>query len=202
MKSIKCVQCGLVYWATDPNCKRCGLPTAEAALSALDSNRMAGQYAEPQPLPPTNFVDDAEKLRLLKRLRRGSIYFYFIGGLQILLWFVIGQLMIVDGVLNITLSFIAHKFRSRVASLLLLGLTLLAIMSLIAMAASGTRAIVPMSPIGIILRLLVCGRMVQATFRLKAFADDEQAKVLPPPPPNFYPDPAQQWAPAGSLGSN
>ena len=139
MKSTKCPQCGLVYWSTDPNCKRCGLPTADESSPGL---RRAAVSDQPQyfaqPAPVVNYAEDAATAKLLKNLKADSIFFYVIGGLQIILWFVIGQLMIVDGVLNITLSFLVYKFKSRVAALFLLGLTLLAILGAVAAIATGS----------------------------------------------------------------
>lgn len=192
MKSIKCPQCGLVYWATNASCKRCGMANPDATIA--EPNYLPTQYMTDPPLPPVNFAAQAEKDRLLKRLKRGSIYFYVIGGLQILLWLAIGQFLIVEAAFNIIVAFLAYKFRSRFAALCLLGLTLLAVLSGIVLFAEGTRPAF-FSPIGIIIRLLVAGRMVQATFRLTSYVD-EDARVLPPPPPNFHPEPTPQWAQA------
>ena len=144
-------------------------------------------------MPPQTFTDDAEMTKMLKKLKRGSIYFYVIGGLQILLWLAVGQLLIVDGVLNIALSFCAYKFRSRVAALLLLGLTLLAVLSGIVAFEAGTQTAAVL-PIGMIIRFLVSGRMVQATFKLNGYIEEGPPKVLPPPPPNFHPEATSQWA--------
>jgi hypothetical protein len=144
-------------------------------------------------MPAFNYGDDAATAKLLKDVKGGSIYFYVIGGLQILLWFVLGQLMIVDGVLNITLSFLVHKFRSRVAAICLLGITLLAIMSTIVAFAAGEHSAM-VSPIGIIIRLWASIRLVKATFSLQGYVPQSPAQVLPPPPPNFYPETAQQYA--------
>lgn len=192
MKGIKCSQCGLVYWSTDSNCKRCGLPTANEPSPAYDE-----QQYDPQPeyvAQPTyvvNYGEDAATANLLKKLKGDSIFFYVIGGLQIGLWFFLGQLMIVDGVLNITLSFLVYKFKSRVAALFLLGLTLLAILGVIAEIAAGSRAGL-IFPIGLIIRLLASIRMVNASFKLQGYAHESPAQVLPPPPPNFYPETAAQ----------
>jgi len=126
----------------------------------------------------------------LKNLKADSIFFYVIGGLQIILWFVIGQLMIVDGVLNITLSFLVYKFKSRVAALFLLGLTLLAILGALAAIATGSRAGL-IFPVGLIFRLVASIRMVNAAFKLQGYAQESPAQVMPPPPPSFYPETAQ-----------
>jgi len=190
MKSTKCPQCGLVYWSTDPNCKRCGLPTADESSPAYDEQPYQEQpqyFAQPSP----DYVEDAATAKLLKNLKADSILFYVIGGIQIILWFVIGQLMIVDGVLNITLSFLVYKFKSRVAALFLLGLTLLAILATVAAVATGQRGGL-IFPIGMIIRLLASIRMVKASFKLQGHAQESAAQVMPPPPPNFYPEPAAQ----------
>ena len=191
MKGIKCSQCGLVYWSTDANCRRCGLSTAVDAVPSDDDPQYESesQHSAP-PAPIVNYGDEAEKATLLKTLRSASIYFYVIGGLQILLWFVLGQMMIVDGVINITLSFVMYKFRSRVAALLLLGLTLLAVLATIVAFASGERGAL-ISPIGVIVRIAVSIRMINAAFKLQGYARESTAQVLPPPPPNFYPEAAQ-----------
>jgi len=194
MKSTKCPQCGLVYWSTDPNCKRCGLPTADESAPAYEEQPYQYQ-AQPQHFAPTapafDYGDDAATAKLLKNLKADSIFFYVIGGLQILLWFVLGQLMIVDGVLNITLSFLVYKFKSRVAALFLLGLTLLAILGTIAAIAAGGRGGL-IFPIGMIIRLMASIRMVNAAFKLQGYAQETPMQVMPPPPPNFYPEAAAQ----------
>ena len=192
MKGIKCSQCGLVYWSTEPNCKRCGLPTADESSPAYEEQ----QYqSEPEhvapPTPVVNYDEDVATASLLKKLKGDSIFFYVIGGLQIGLWFFLGQLMIVDGVLNITLSFLVYKFKSRVAALFLLALTLLAGLGTIIAIAAGERGGL-IFPIGMIIRLLASIRMVKASFKLQGYAQESPAQVLPPPPPNFYPEPAAQ----------
>jgi hypothetical protein len=193
MKSTKCPQCGLVYWSTDPNCKRCGLPTADQSSPGYDEQQYQPQpqpQYSAQPAPVVNYADDAATAKLLKNLKSDSIFFYVIGGLQIILWLVIGQLIIVDGVLNITLSFLVYKFKSRVAALFLLGLTLLAILGAVAAIAAGSRAGL-IFPIGLIIRLWAGIRMVNAAFKLQGYAQESPAQVIPPPPPNFYPETAQ-----------
>lgn len=191
MKSTKCPQCGLVYWSTDPNCKRCGLLTADESSPSYDDQQYQyqPQYSA-QPAPVVNYADDAETAKLLKNLKADSIFFYVIGGLQIILWFVLGQLMIVDGVLNITLSFLVYKFKSRVAALFLLSLTLLAILGMVAAIGAGSTAGL-IFPIGMIIRLMASIRMVNAAFKLQGYAQESPAQVMPPPPPNFYPETAQ-----------
>jgi len=197
MKGIKCPQCGLVYWNTDPNCKRCGSATAnESSATANESFDSEPQHYQQDSFAPAapvvNYGDDAATAELLKKLKNDSALFYVIGALQIVLWFVIGQLMIVDGVLNITLSFLVYKFKSRVAALFLLGLTLLAMLGTIAAIAAGTYPGLIL-PIGMIIRLLASIRMVRAAFTLRGYAqkNGEQMMPLPPPPPNFYPEAPQ-----------
>jgi hypothetical protein len=191
MKGIKCPQCGLVYWSSDSNCKRCGLPTADESSPAFDEQPYQQQQYYAQPAPVFNYANDAATAKLLKNLKSDSIFFYVIGGLQIILWFVLGQFMIVDGVLNITLSFLVYKFKSRVAALFLLGLTLLAVMGAVAAIAAGSRAGL-VFPIGLIIRLWSSIRMVNAAFKLQGYAPESPAQVMPPPPPNFYPEVAAQ----------
>jgi len=190
MKGIKCPQCGLVYWSSDRQCRRCGLATADESSPALDEQPYQQDYCA-QPASGANYAEDAATAKLLKNLKGDSIFFYIIGGLQIILWFFLGQFMIVDGVLNITLSFLVYKFKSRVAALFLLGLTLLAVMGAIAAIAAGSRAGL-VFPIGLIIRLWSSIRMVNAAFKLQGHAQESPAQVLPPPPPNFYPEAAAQ----------
>src|SRR5256885_6113675 len=121
MNSVKCVNCGLNYWSTAPNCKRCGTPTSE--------NENAQRFNQPPPRmgSPAMSADGSlspdesvKKEKLLKDIKSGAGFFYFIGGLQIVLWFVIGQLLIVDGIVNIVLAALVQKFKSRVAAVLLM----------------------------------------------------------------------------------
>jgi hypothetical protein len=191
MKGIKCSQCGLVYWSADSNCKRCGLPTANEPSPVYDEQPDHYQPEYSAPTSAVDYVEDAATANLLKKLKGDSIFFYVIGGLQIGLWFFLGQLMIVDGVLNITLSFLVYKFKSRVAALFLLALTLLAGLGTIIAIASGERGGL-IFPVGMIIRLLASIRMVKASFKLQGYAQESPAQVLPPPPPNFYPEPAAQ----------
>jgi hypothetical protein len=197
MKGIKCSQCGLVYWSTEANCKRCGLASAgdSAPSYAEPQSEYQPQYSTPPPpTPVVNYGDEAAIAKHLKNLKSGSIYFYVIGGLQVLLWFVLGHLMIVDGILNITLSFLAYKFRSRVATLCLLGITILAVLATAASIATGESG-AAVFPIGVIIRIWASVSMVNAAFKLKGYAPQLQPQVLPPPPPNFYPEAAPQYGP-------
>jgi len=196
MKSTKCPQCGLVYWMTEPKCKRCGMTTMEP--SAADpypaQPQYQPQYAQ-QPMQVMNFAEDAAKAKLLKHLKADSIFFYFVGGMQVGLWFFMGHLLIVDGFLNIGLSFLVHKFKSRVAAIFLLGLTLLGLLfGLLAIALLGARAGVIL-PIALIVRVLSAARMVYTTFKLKGYVEEGPMKWLPPPPPDFQSEDAPQWTP-------
>jgi hypothetical protein len=141
------------------------LATADESAPVLNEQPYQQDYYA-QPAPVVNYADDAATAKLLKNLKGDSIFFYIIGGLQILLWFVLGQYMIVDGVLNITLSFLVYQFKSRVAALFLLGMTLLAVMGAIAAIAAGSRAGL-VFPIGLIIRLWSSIRMVNAAFKLQ-----------------------------------
>jgi hypothetical protein len=196
MKSTKCPQCGLVYWSTDPNCKRCGLATTDESAPGFEAPQQEHQYQpaySAQPAPVVDYAQDAVNAKLLKNLKADSIFFYVIGGIQIVVWFVLGHLMIVDGVLNITLSFLVYKFKSRVAALFLLGLTLLAILGAVVAMAAGSRT-GWLFPIGLIIRLHASIRMVNAAFKLQGYVKESAPLALPPPPPNFYPETAPQYA--------
>ena len=124
MTSVKCPQCGLVYWSTAENCRRCGV-TADDPTAQPDS------YAQPASIStkPHCQISDADANRLLSTLKKCSRLFYFIGGMQVLAWFFIGQLLIVDAVLNIGLSYLTFRFKSRVAAILLALLTLLSVVA-------------------------------------------------------------------------
>src|SRR2546429_8895144 len=154
MKSTKCPQCGLVYWSTAPNCKRCGLPTAEyegerpvAETQYQSSSETPSETHDYAPQPHGTSGDDVRDEQLLRNLKRDARLFYFIGGLQALAWFVIGNLLIVDAVFNIGLAFVAHKFKSRVAAIFLLLLTLLSVMVGILLFAMGALAFNPFIPL-------------------------------------------------------
>lgn len=190
MKSTKCPQCGLVYWATDPNCKRCGLATAD---SSVEPPVHEAQFQTQDPSqPPANGPANPAIAQMIRNIKTDAIFFYVIGGLQILVWFALGQLLIVDGILNIGLSFLIYKFRSRVAAIFLLGLTLLSMASAFIMMAEGAKVGV-IFPIVLLLRFAASLRMVQSTFKLSGYVEESPARPLPPPPPNFHPEPAPQW---------
>lgn len=196
MTSIKCPQCGLVYWTTNANCKRCGLATAGGpAEPEMDQIQSYAPTPAAKPIRSEFFDDD----QLLRNLKKDSQLFYFIGGLQVLLWFVVGNLLIFDGICNIGLSFVAHKFRSRIAAVLLLLLTIASVaMGMLAMAMTGARLnlFVPLILLG---RLAASIRMVYSTFRLNAQVAEDVTLMMPPLPPVFHKEDMPQWAqPAGS----
>lgn len=201
MKSTKCPQCGLVYWSTAANCKRCGLPNAyfEGETPAAESQPETAYHAQEQnnyyaPQPARTIGADLQEELWLKNLKSDSRLFYFIGGLQTLAWFLIGNLLIVDAVLNIGLAFVAAKFKSRVAAICLFLLTVLSVMAAILAFAVGEEGFGfnPLSLIVLVGRLLCSGRMIYSTFMLKKHA--VKHFVSPPPPPTFQPDGAPQWA--------
>jgi hypothetical protein len=142
---------------------------------------------------------DAEKEHLLTTLKKDSWLFYVIGGLQMVLWLVIGNLLIIDGFLNIGLSFLAHKFRSRVAAVLLLCVTVLSVIAAIFMMMMTGAAPSLLMPVAMIFRLVASIRMVYTTFKLRGYVEQEVVRVLPPPPPEFYQEGAPQWgSPVGT----
>jgi hypothetical protein len=200
MKSTKCPQCGLVYWNTAASCKRCGLPNAdfEGERPATESQPEPAYQAQPQnnyyaPPPPRTSGADPLVWLWVKNLKSDAVLFYFIGGLQTLLWFFIGNLLIVDGALNIGLAFLAYKFRSRVAAICLCILTVLSVgAAILSFAFEGGFGLNPLSVIILIGRLLCSGRMIYSTFMLQKHAVEHF--VSPPPPPTFQPDGSPQWA--------
>ena len=99
MKSTKCPQCGLVYWTTAPNCKRCGLPTADyegerpvAEMQDQPSGDAPGETHCYAPQSTATIGDEVREEQLLRNLKRDARLFYFIGGLQALAWFVMIKL--------------------------------------------------------------------------------------------------------------
>jgi hypothetical protein len=197
MNSVKCPQCGLVYWSTAENCRRCGLLTGDIPTVQPES------YVQQAPTPTSgrhSQISDADAERLLRNLKKDSRLFYFIGGLQILAWFFIGQLLIVDAFFNIGLSYVTNRFRSRIAASLLLLLTLLSVMiGLLGMAMGGIsfNLFIPL----ILLWRLGCSiRMVYTTFKLNAYEEVDVTRMMPPLPPVFHEEEdASQWGqPAGS----
>ena len=200
MKSTKCPQCGLVYWSTAPNCKRCGLATAgftgegssqTESVPSISGAPPVGNYRPPVPAQTTDNSSDVYRKGTLKR---DAILFYVVGALQCLLWLFMGNLMIVDGVLNISLAFIASQFKSRVAAVCLLGLTLLSVIMAIYMMATEEIKGNAIMAVVLMLRLYCSARMVQTTFWLKK--NEVENFVLPPPPPVFHPENPAQWSDA------
>jgi hypothetical protein len=189
MKSTKCSQCGLVYWSTDPHCKRCGLPTPEPNVYDAPA---AAQYFEPQPSPMA-YTNDFEHEELLKHLRKDSSLFYFIGGLQVLAWFFIGNLLIVDAVFNIGLALVALKFKSRIAAILLLCLTILSALMVVLAIVTGVLRLNIFVPLVMLGRLAASIRIIITTFKLQAYKRKESAGPMPPLPPVFDQEEPQPW---------
>lgn len=197
MTSIKCPQCGLVYWSTNENCRRCGLATAGGSADdqQLDQPQSYATVAAPQPVA----APDIDEEQLLRNLKRDSKLFYFIGGLQIFLWLIVGNLLIVDGLCNIGLSYVAYKFKSRIAAILLMLLTFLSVLVALLSFATGALHVNLFTPLVIIWRLVVSIRMVYFTFKLNAHVEVDVTRMMPPLPPIFQKEEEMQWAqPAGS----
>ena len=196
MTSVKCPQCGLVNWTTTENCKRCGLPVADGfADHEIDQQQSYAPEVAAQPVGDPFFDED----ELLHKLKRDSRLFYVIGGLQILLWFFIGNFLIVDGVLNIGLSFLARKFRSRIAASLLALLTVFSVLAALVALATGALRFNLLTPVVLIGRIVASVRMVYCTFKLNANANVDVVQMMPPLPPAFHPDEQTQWTqPTGS----
>jgi hypothetical protein len=196
MNSVKCPQCGLVYWSTAENCKRCGQLTANTSTGQPDF------YAQQAPAANSarqSHVSDADSERLLNTLKKDAHLFYFIGGVQVVAWFFIGQLLIVDAFLNIGLSYLTFRFKSRVAAILLMLLTLLSVavgVLTIALTGVSMNLFLPL----ILLWRLVCSiRMVYTTFKLNSVEEVDVTRMMPPLPPVFQRDDASQWdQPVGS----
>ncbi len=193
MTSVKCPQCGLVYWSTAENCRRCGV-TADDPTAQPDS------YAQPAPTPtkPRIQISEADADRLLSTLKKCSRLFYFIGGMQILAWFFIGQLLIVDAIMNIGLSYLTFRFKSRVAAILLALLTLLSVVAnlLVFLIAGRGNFFIPLV---LLWRLGCSARMVYATFKLNTYEAVDVTRMMPPLPPLFHKEYDSQWVqPVGS----
>ena len=191
MDSIKCPQCGLIFWSTSENCRRCGLLTEAFPTFQPDS------LVEPAPYATTSRhsqISDADAERLLANLKKDSRLFYGIGGLQILLWFFLGQLMIVDGFFNIGLSYLTFRFKSRVAAILLALLTLLSVgVGLFTILVMGRFNLFSLI---LIWRLACSIRMVYTTFKLQAYQEIDVKTMMPPLPPLFPKKEAEQWSPS------
>jgi hypothetical protein len=181
MTSIRCPQCGLVYWNTNPNCRRCGLATAVPVVG--------------HPINSGSF----EEGQLIHNLERDCKLFYVIGGLQIGLWLFVGNLLILDGICNIGLSFVTQRFKSRVAAILLMLLTCLSVLAGMVAFATGALHFNPIAPLLLIGRLVVSIRLVVTTFKLNQLAPVDVTRMMPPLPPVFHQDDEPQWAqPVGS----
>src|SRR5258706_12714330 len=192
MTSVKCPQCGLVNWSTAESCKRCGLAVADGLAN---DQQMEQAQSDASPAAVNHFPGySVEEEQLVRRLRRDSYLFYFIGGLQTLALLVVGHLLIVDAVFNVGLSFLANKFRSRVAAIALLLLTLLSVMVVLIRFATGSVRFNPFVPLVLVGRLAVSIRIVYTTFKLNAYADANVPQLMPPLPPAFHNEEGSQWA--------
>lgn len=197
MTSVKCPQCGLVNWSTAANCKRCGLAVANGPADEPQFDQSQSYAA---PADNRSFVNDSfEEENWIRNLKRDSRLFYVIGGLQILLWLFVGNLLIIDGVLNIGLSYVTNKFRSRITAILLVLLTLLSVLSALVALATGALRFNLLTPLVLIGRIVASARMVYCTFKLNAHVRVDMAQMMPPLPPVFHNEEGGQWAqPAGS----
>lgn len=177
MDSIKCPQCGLIFWNAAESCRRCGLLTEDFATYQPDTS----EYQAPNPtIGRHSPISDADAERMLSNLKKDSRFFYGIGGLQIVLWFFIGQLLIVDGVFNIGLSYLTFRFKSRGAAILLALMTLLSAgVGLLTILLMGASFNFFMS------LLLLCRagcsiRMIYSTFKLHAYEEIDVTTMMPP----------------------
>jgi hypothetical protein len=204
MESIRCPKCGLTYWRTASSCKRCGAPASPAPVAQSYAAPAPG-FTSHAPAFAANFSngnDETKRAGLLKNIKRDTRFFYVIGGLQIVAWFVIGNLLIVDGLLNICATFLVHKFKSRTAAGFLLLLTLLSIVVGIKIMTTGAHRPGAFMPLGMLARLLTSIRMLYSTCKLREFPEMELAPALPPPPPVFYQETAApQWASPNAGGA-
>jgi hypothetical protein len=195
MTSVKCPQCGLVNWSTSESCKRCGLPVA-GVLADDHQFDQSQTYSSPHQTRSFESYNPDEE-QWVNRLKSDSRLFYFIGGLQILVWLFLGQWLILDGVLNIGLSYVTNRFRSRVAAILLVLLTLLSALSVLVAVAAGELRFNLLTPLVLIGRIIASSRMVYCTFKLNAHVKVDVAHVMPPLPPVFHNEDAPQWAQPG-----
>lgn len=191
MTSVKCPQCGLVYWSTSENCRRCGLLTDDMSTFQPES------HFQEAPAPNNGRqgqISDADAEQMLGKLKKCSRLFYFIGGLQILAWFLLGNLLIVDGACNIGLSYLTQRFKSRITAIILLLLTLLSVMvGLLAMAVGGMKFNL-FIPLVLLWRLATSIRMVYLTFKLNAYDEVDVTRMMPPLPPVFQKEDATEWS--------
>lgn len=196
MSSVKCPQCGLVNWITTENCKRCGLAVPGGPA---DDNRLEESQSYAPPVQSGSFMTgNMDEEQWLNRLKRDSRLFYVIGGLQILLWMFVGNLLIVDGVFNIGLSYVANKFRSRIAAICLMLLTAFSVLAALVALATGALRFNPLTPVVLIGRIIASVRMVYCTFKLNALPKVDVAHMMPPPPPVFNQEEGAQWAQPGA----
>jgi hypothetical protein len=195
MTSVKCPQCGLVNWSTTANCKRCGLAVAEGPADDQQFDQ-SQSYASPA-VKMLFETDSVNEEHLIRNLKRDSLLFYFIGGLQSLLWFFIGNLLILDGVLNIGLSYVANRFRSRVAAISLVLLTVLSVLAALVAIGSGELRPNLLTIVVLVGRVAASIRMVYCTFKLSAQVKVDVTRMMPPLPPVFHQDEDAQWTPPG-----
>jgi hypothetical protein len=197
MDSIKCPQCGLIFWNAAESCRRCGLLTDDFQTFQPDATESFGQPAVNPTTGRHSQISDADAERLLSNLKKDSRLFYGIGALQIVIWFFVGQLTIVDGFFNIGLTYLTFRFKSRVAAILLALLTLLS-------AGVGLFTILVMGrfnlfiPLILIWRLACSVRMVYTTFKLHAYEEVDVTTMMPPLPPFFPRKEAEPWPPSSS----
>lgn len=191
MDSIKCPQCGLIFWNAAESCGRCGLLTEDFPTFQPDS------FVQQAPNPTTgrrSQISDADAERMLSNLKKDSRLFYGIGGIQILIWFFVGQLTIVDGFFNIGLSYLAYRFKSRVAAIMLALLTLLSVgVGLFTILVMGRFNL--FIPLILIWRVACSARMVYTTFKLHAYEEVDVTTMMPPLPPFFPKKEAEPWSP-------
>src|SRR5262245_10076544 len=216
MKSTKCPQCGFVYWSDVPSCKRCGLANpameSQAPDSPAQSSYAPAHPADHYPYPHENAAIAHDPLAapirwdmnsdpvmegFLKTIKANACFFYVLGTLQALLWLVVGNLLIVDGVLNIGLALIIHKFKSRVAAVLLLCLTGLSVLGAVIYALTNGFGLMLLAPITLIFRVIASIKLVSTTFQLYAHQAEmepmQQMQQMPPAPPDFNQGAAPQW---------
>src|SRR5262245_24159368 len=127
MHSTKCPKCGLVYLSTATHCKNCGTETPVPEAPSYLNQTSAIDVAVPMASVAVkgSKIEISRKEKLLYTLKRDSYLFYYSGGVMIVLAFFVNYLLILDGLLNIALGFVAYRFRSRMAAMALLGLAIL-----------------------------------------------------------------------------
>jgi hypothetical protein len=128
----------------------------------------------------------------LHTIKTNACFFYVLGALQAVLWLVLGNLLIVDGFLNIGLALIIHKFKSRVAAVLLLCVTALSVLGAVAYALTNGFGLLLLAPITLVFRVIASFKLVSTTFQLHAHEAEMQPMPMPPGPPVFNQG-APQW---------